>query len=116
MIRHCSLLYSLTVESRYCLSYSKARKCITYDQLETITILLLSWEMLEKCIRKRLVNYFEDNNLISEKQYGFQAHEPTMQAVMKLTKYLIEKRDKGVVLGCLFIALQKHLIWLPMKY
>ena len=31
----------------------------------------------------------------------------TMQAVMKLTKYLLEKRDKGEVLGCLFIDFSK---------
>ena len=31
----------------------------------------------------------------------------TMQAVMKLIKYLFEKRDKGEVLGCLFIDFSK---------
>ena len=60
-----------------------------------ITILPLPGKLLEKCIHKRLVEYFNENNLISEKQYGFQANKSTMQAVMELTKYLYEKRDIG---------------------
>ena len=72
-----------------------------------ITILPLPGKMLEKCIHKRLVEYFDENNLISEEQYGFQSDKSTMQAVMKLTKYLFEQRDKGDILGCVFIDFSK---------
>ena len=72
-----------------------------------ITILPLPGKLLEKCIHKRLVEYFNENNLISEKQYGFQANKSTMQAVMELTKYLYEKRDIGNTIGCLFIDFSK---------
>ena len=72
-----------------------------------ITILPLPGKLLEKCIHKRLLCYFDENNLISEDQYGFQADKSTMQAVMKLSKFLFEKRDKGDVLGCLFIDFSK---------
>ena len=74
---------------------------------KSITILPLPGKMLEKCIHKRLVDYFNENNLISENQCGFQSDISTMQALMKLTKYLFEKRDKGEILGCVFIDFAK---------
>ena len=85
----------------------KQRNLLQLSNWRPITILPLPGKLIEKCIHRRLVDYFKENNLISEEQYGFQADKSTMQAVMKLTKYLFEKRDKGEVIGCLFIDFSK---------
>ena len=53
------------------------------------------------------MEYFNENNLISEKQYSFQANKSTIQAVTELTKYLYEKRDIGNTICCLFIDFSK---------
>ena len=45
-------------------------------------------KVLEKLIHKRLLAYFDDNEILTSYQYGFQPHQSTQEAVFDLTKFI----------------------------
>ena len=61
----------------------------------------------EKVIFKQMSDYFENNDLIFQNQYGFRKHHSTEFASTHLTDYLNFKMDKMITPLSIFLDLSK---------
>ena len=61
-------------------------------------------KIFERLIYKRIVNFLNSNNLLSDSQFGFRCHRNTEQACLKLITSIISKNTKS---ACLFIDFRK---------
>lgn len=64
-------------------------------------------KLLEKIVNKRLINFLERNNTLSENQYGFRASRSTEDAVVALVNLVINKLDTGQKCVGIFLDLAK---------
>ena len=63
-------------------------------------------KVFEKIIHNRLINYFTDNNILTQYQYGFRKGKSTQQAIFDLTKYIYSGLNHKKLIGavCLDVA------------
>ena len=59
-----------------------------------ISLLETIGKFFEKIINRRLRRYFDDNDLISSKQFGFRSHRSTQDVLNILTNYCSMNKDK----------------------
>lgn len=64
-------------------------------------------KILEKIINSRLIKYLENNNLLSEQQFGFRPKRSTNQAVHKLTNLICSNLDNSMITIGIFLDLAK---------
>jgi hypothetical protein len=72
-----------------------------------ISVLTSTSKILEKIINNRLVNYLSHNKILSDRQYGFRKGRSTQDAIKDLTKFIIDKVDKGEKCITVFLDLKK---------
>lgn len=72
-----------------------------------ISILPALSKIIEKLINKRLMNFLEQEGLLSESQYGFRANKSTEQAVSNLTNFIISNLDKKKKCVGIFLDMAK---------
>lgn len=72
-----------------------------------ISILPALSKVLEKIINKRLVSFFETNDILSPLQYGFRTGKSTADAVLKLTDLVVEGMDTKMKTIAIFLDLAK---------
>lgn len=71
-----------------------------------ISILPTISKILERIINKRLVNYLENKNLLSQGQFGFRAQRSTADAVSELTNYIVNNIDSKRKTMGIFLVLE----------
>lgn len=64
-------------------------------------------KLLEKSIKKRLVNYVEKYKILSDNQYGFRSSKGTQNAVSDLVTSIIEETDKGMKPVLILLDIEK---------
>jgi hypothetical protein len=64
-------------------------------------------KIFKKIIKSRLVNYLENNNLLSKNQYGFKSGLGTDNALDEVAKFLYENLDNGKKVFAVFLDLAK---------
>lgn len=64
-------------------------------------------KIFEKLINKRLTNYLDKYNVLSDLQFGFRHARSTEDAVIALTTLIIEKLDNRKKCISVFLDLQK---------
>ena len=81
------------------------RDCIT--NYRPISLLPSLSKILEKIINKRLINYLENKNLLSESQFGFRTGRSTDDAVHIFTDFVIRQLDNKKKCLTIFLDLAK---------
>ena len=64
-------------------------------------------KVLERFVHYQLVNYLEQNNLLSVRQYGYRKKRSTELATAYLVDKILKAADKGLITGVLFVELSK---------
>lgn len=72
-----------------------------------ISLLPTISKILEKIVNKRLVNYLESNNLLSDRQFGFRRNKCTKDAIELLTNSISSHLDSGLSCVAVFLDLAK---------
>jgi len=72
-----------------------------------ISILPSISKIFEKIIQKQIVQYFDENNLFFESQYGFRSNHSTELAVLELVDHVSSSVDRGETPLSIFIDLSK---------
>lgn len=72
-----------------------------------ISLLSTFSKILEKVLKKQLMTYLEENNLISKSQYGFRQNLSTADAIDDILNTITKSLDKGNKSLAIFIDLQK---------
>ena len=68
-----------------------------------ISQICITGKILEKIIHSQLFHYLEENNLLSENQYGFRKGLSTSLAIFEVLKQLHENWNDNNYSGCLFV-------------
>lgn len=64
-------------------------------------------KIIEKIVKNRISHYLENNNILSNRQYGFRNGLGTENAIANLTKIISSNLDKGIKCIALFLDLAK---------
>ena len=77
------------------------------NNFRPISLLSIFDKMIEKLMHKRLYEFFEDNNILYELQFGFRKKMSTGHSLVEITEEIKESIDEGRF-GCgIFIDLKK---------
>lgn len=72
-----------------------------------ISVLPSLSKILERIMNGRLTKYLENNNILSDRQYGFRSKKSTNDAVHDLTNHIVKAMDKGSKPLAIFLDLAK---------
>ena len=72
-----------------------------------ISLLPVISKIFEKVVHKQLLDYFTNNNLISDYQYGFRPNHSTEHTALQFHDYVIHQLDEGNTPFSIFIDLSK---------
>ena len=72
-----------------------------------ISVLSSLSKILEKAVHKQLSDYLENNDILSENQFGYRKRRSTELATILLTDNIRKAVDKGNLVGALYIDLSK---------
>ena len=72
-----------------------------------ISILPILRKVLERSVHYQLLNYLEQNNVLSVRQYGYRKKFSTELATAYLVDKIQKAADKGLITGVLFVDLSK---------
>ena len=64
-------------------------------------------KIIERVINSQLYAYFNENNLITEQQYGFRPRHSTELAALKLTDTIMYELDRSLIPFAIFLNLSK---------
>ncbi|XP_046666686.1 uncharacterized protein LOC124358434 [Homalodisca vitripennis] len=64
-------------------------------------------KILEKVVLHRLLNYLEENKLLTYQQHGFLKGRSTSTALIQFIEYIIDQLEEGCTATCLFLDFSK---------
>ena len=62
-----------------------------------ISILPTLSKIIEKCLKSRLLHYFNSNNLFNQVQYGYQKDISTQDAILQVTEKVYDNLEKKII-------------------
>jgi len=74
-----------------------------------ISLLTSFLKVFEKCLFIRLIEYFNTNKLLVEKQFDFRKGTATEDAIFKLTNEILKALNNKTLAGSIFCDLDKAL-------
>ena len=77
------------------------------DNYRPISILPAVSKILEKAVQKQLLNHLEENNLLSDSQFGYRKKRSTELATALFLDSIRKAADTGCLTGAVFIDLSK---------
>lgn len=78
-----------------------------YSNFRPISLLSVLSKIIEKCVKKQLQYYLENNNLLTERQFGFREGKNSSDALFLLNKNIMEIVNNNEKCLVLFIDLAK---------
>ena len=72
-----------------------------------VSLLPLPGKLLEKIVHKGLMEYLENNNLLSDNQGGFRKNHSTTKSIVDFNDIIFENMNNGLVTAAVFIDLRK---------
>ena len=81
-----------TGQSQTIIYYNKGDKCCQ-NNYRPISLLPTLSKIFERVMYKQLYQYFNENKLLCEQQYGFRSQHSTELAAVKLVDYIIKEMD-----------------------
>ena len=79
----------------------------TPSDFRPISLLPLPGKLLERLVSNRMMNYLEDNKLISEGQDGYRKNRSTIKAISGLTDDVLDQAGEGKITAAVFIDFSK---------
>jgi retron-type reverse transcriptase len=64
-------------------------------------------KIFEKIVYNQLITYIDENNILSNNQFGFRKSHSTLTAMLNVTNNWLLNIDKGLINGVLFLDLRK---------
>ena len=110
MISYSSFNESIFPEQ---LKVAKASTILKVDNIEEvgnyrqISFLPMFSKVFERIMNNRTYQYFKENDIIYQKQFGFQANNSTHNAILNLTDGILTSLEKGQFTLDVFIDLSK---------
>ena len=80
-----------------------------------ISLLPTILKVFERVIYNQRYDYFNNNNLLAEQQFGLRAHHSTELAAVKLVDYINIQMDNGKILVIIYLDLSKAFDTLDLK-
>lgn len=77
------------------------------DNYRPISLLSVFSKIIEKIVKKRLVSFFNINNIISAKQFGFMEGKSTEDALLNFSTALFDGLNRNCYVSGLFIDITK---------
>lgn len=74
----------------------KKGDCKILDNLRPISLLSIMGKIIEKFVKKQLVDYFEQNGLFFDFQFGFRANRSIQDAIFLLTDEILRARNSNL--------------------
>ena len=87
--------------------YIKKGDSALLSNYRPISLLPTISEIFERIVYNQLYQYFNDNGLLAEHQYGFRSQHATEYAAIKLIDHISQEMDSGKTLGALYNNLSK---------
>ena len=87
----------------------KGGSAVDENNFRPISILPVLSKILEKSVHRQLLSYLEENNLLSQSQYGHRAKRSTELATAFFTDSMRRAGDIGLLTGAVFLDLLKLL-------
>ena len=72
-----------------------------------ISVLTQFNRIFERILSNRMMDFFEKNNIITRKQFGFLKNHSTEHAILDLKEFIMGSMNKGEATAVLFLDLQK---------
>ena len=85
----------------------KSGSTTNFDNYRPISVLSIVSKVIEKIVQKQLMNFLDENKLLSTRQFGFRAKMSTELAATLLLDDVRKNVDKGKLVGAVFIDLSK---------
>jgi retron-type reverse transcriptase len=85
----------------------KANENNLFENYRPISVLTCFSKLLEKLMYKRLYNYVEKHQILSEHQFGFRRNKSTEHAILELTDKISKAMDEGLYTIGIFLDLSK---------
>lgn len=92
---------------------SGSKKCP--ENYRPISLLNIFSKILEKIVNNRLQSYLEDNNLLSNRQFGFRPKKSTEDAVVTLVEFVADRLDRNEKCIGVFLDLAKAFDTVPVQ-
>ena len=77
------------------------------NRYRPISLLPAFGKLLEKVVSVRVIDYLDNNNLISNCQFGFRKNFSTEYAILDLYEKMLHNLDKGLSSCAIFLDLAK---------
>ena len=74
-----------------------------------ISMLTSFSKVLEKALYRRLIDHIDNNNILSEQQFGFRKRLSTEDAIFKLIHEFLNALNNKTMIGSIFCDLEKSL-------
>ena len=85
----------------------KSGNCSSVENYRPISILPVVSKITEKVVKKQLTKYLEDNNLLTDHQFGYRKRSSTEMAANLFLDNIRKEINKGRLVGALFLDLSK---------
>ena len=72
-----------------------------------ITQICVPAKLLEKIVQKRIIDYLNTNNVLSDFQYGFRKGRSTQQAIFEPNKEVNRNLNNDDIIGLIFLDISK---------
>lgn len=77
------------------------------NNIRPVSLTHIVGKVIEKIVNKYLVQYLEDNQLLSNCQFGFRKGRSTTECVLELLYPISDALDKGMYVVCVFLDYKK---------
>ena len=77
------------------------------DNYRPISVLPVLSKVFERVVYKQVYSYLEEDELLSQKQFGFRNKSSTQHAVTLFSDFIRQGMDKGKLTGAVFLVLRK---------
>ena len=109
LINRC-LAHSVFPAAEKCTKITPAHKSgdkAQMDNYRPISVLPAISKIFERIVHNQLYTYLENNNLLSDSQFGFRRKSSTENAVTYFSDFIRNSMDKGKLTGAVFVDLRK---------
>ena len=79
----------------------------SFDNYRPISILPVFSKLLERTVHRQLYSYLEENNVLTDRQFGFRKSRNTSQAITYITDFIRSAMDKGEYTEAIYVDLKK---------
>ena len=71
---------------------------------------------IEKCVKQRILNFFENKNIVGQNQYGFRNKHSTEHALINFMDFVTNELEKGSFVTGVYLDIKKPSTVSVIKY